>query len=132
MMFFICPTDADDCQMNGEGHCKRCSDLELWVAERLANCERIAKTKTGDDRKDWLEDAGYFRAVLARLTKTPTEAVRTTEQEPCAWRWHWEGSNPMVWSYGSFAPIDPSAVDIEPLYAVPWVQSPLARRSEKP
>lgn len=38
--------------------------LKSWVAERLANCERIARIKQGADKDGWLEDAGYFRQLL--------------------------------------------------------------------
>jgi hypothetical protein len=38
-----------------------------WVRERLANCERIAKTKAGADRDGWLEDADYFKQILTDL-----------------------------------------------------------------
>lgn len=36
-----------------------------WVAERLANCERIALQLP--DRAGWVEDAAYFRAIKASL-----------------------------------------------------------------
>lgn len=39
-----------------------------WLLERLENCERIAKTKTGDDRALWLEDRDYFRQALNALS----------------------------------------------------------------
>lgn len=38
-----------------------------WVAERLANCERIASKKTGQDQAGWLQDAAYFMAIQAQL-----------------------------------------------------------------
>jgi hypothetical protein len=41
--------------------------VDMWVRERLENCLRIAKERTGKDRDGWLEDAKYFRAILARL-----------------------------------------------------------------
>ena len=31
--------------------------VEQWVLERIENCERIARIKTGDARAGWLEDA---------------------------------------------------------------------------
>jgi hypothetical protein len=37
-----------------------------WARERLENCERLAAFR-GHDRKGWLEDAAYFRAVIADL-----------------------------------------------------------------
>lgn len=48
------------------------TDLTLieWLEERRQNCLRIAKTKTGDDRQGWLEDASYFarsRAAVDQL-----------------------------------------------------------------
>ena len=44
------------------------SPLE-WAMERLANCERIAELKTGKDRDGWLEDAAYWRALIADLRR---------------------------------------------------------------
>lgn len=38
-----------------------------WIAERLANCQRIARMKTGKDRAGWLEDARYFEVTLRSL-----------------------------------------------------------------
>jgi len=38
--------------------------LSEWLAERLANCRRIAAMRTGDDRDGWLEDALYFEAAV--------------------------------------------------------------------
>jgi hypothetical protein len=43
--------------------------LEAWVRERLDNCLRIAASKGGADRAGWIEDARYFRAILARIAQ---------------------------------------------------------------
>lgn len=48
---------------------------EQWIAERVENCERLAQFKSGEDRQGWLEDASYFRDVLKRLSKPPTEEL---------------------------------------------------------
>lgn len=40
-----------------------------WARERLENTERIAATKTGADRGGWLEDATYWRMIVAALTR---------------------------------------------------------------
>jgi hypothetical protein len=42
-------------------------DVAQWLAERLANCQRLAQEKTGADRAGWLEDARYFKAALHLL-----------------------------------------------------------------
>jgi len=45
-------------------------DLVDWIDERYENAKRIAKTKTGQDRQGWLEDACYFlraREALKQL-----------------------------------------------------------------
>lgn len=36
-----------------------------WLEERLDNCLRIARTKSGAERDGWLEDAMYFGKTLA-------------------------------------------------------------------
>lgn len=38
-----------------------------WVAERLENCERIARRKSIDTKEGWLEDALYFQTILTLL-----------------------------------------------------------------
>lgn len=43
-----------------------------WARERLANSERIAATKTGDDRESWHEDEAYWRAIVIALTALRT------------------------------------------------------------
>lgn len=46
-------------------------ELRKWVIEREKNCERIALTKSADDRAEWLEDAKYFREILTALARRP-------------------------------------------------------------
>lgn len=44
--------------------------LREWVEERLLNCCRIAEQmKAGKNRDGWVEDAKYFRAILATLVQ---------------------------------------------------------------
>lgn len=38
--------------------------VQCWMEERLANCQWIAKLKSGKDRDGWLNDAEYFRAAI--------------------------------------------------------------------
>jgi hypothetical protein len=46
-----------------------------WARERLANSERIAATKDGDDRAGWLDDAGYWQQIVVALERP-------------SWRWY--------------------------------------------
>jgi len=47
--------------------------VRQWLSERLANCYRIAATKTGADREGWLEDAAYFLAAMGMIEWTELE-----------------------------------------------------------
>lgn len=35
-----------------------------WLKERRDNAMEIAESKTGDDRKGWIEDAEYFQQAI--------------------------------------------------------------------
>jgi hypothetical protein len=65
---------------------RRPLSLDEWVLERYENCIRHAAMKTGTDQGGWLEDAGYFRAILMVLAPAP----RSAEPVPA------EGSEPHV------------------------------------
>lgn len=41
--------------------------VRAWAAERLANSERIASMKIGEDRRGWLEDVAYWMEIAASL-----------------------------------------------------------------
>lgn len=56
--------------------------IEEWLAEREANCLRLAEHKRGQDRAGWLEDAAYFKSAIdqlaeaKRLLSSADEAIR--------------------------------------------------------
>jgi hypothetical protein len=56
--------------------------LTEWVEERLKNCLRIAAQKNGAVKAGWLEDAHYFKQILAVLASSPSpsEAERIAER----------------------------------------------------
>lgn len=39
-----------------------------WARERYANTLRLAGEKTGADREGWLEDAAYWREIVALIS----------------------------------------------------------------
>jgi hypothetical protein len=47
-----------------------------WLEERRQNALAIAKTKSGDDRAGWIEDASYF----ARAEEAVREFVKLSER----------------------------------------------------
>lgn len=47
-----------------------------WAKERLANSERIAKMKAGDDREQWHEDEAYWRAIVIALASAAPAATQ--------------------------------------------------------
>lgn len=42
-------------------------DVIEWLTERRKNCDRLALSKFGEDRRGWEEDARYFDLAIARL-----------------------------------------------------------------
>lgn len=58
-----------------------------WAQERLANTQRIAATKHGDERSGWFEDAIYWADIVAAIRNSSSwrcfqcGMVLTTEHE---------------------------------------------------
>src|SRR5580765_35870 len=82
-----------------DGPCYACAKDKVmeWVFERYENCQRIAKTKSGEDQKSWLEDADYFMFILCLLrgrvagaaqpeSTPPTDLKRHLDQALRQWR----------------------------------------------
>lgn len=44
-----------------------------WLAERQANCLRIARQRSGDDREGWLIDYVFFTGAIGMIDWTALE-----------------------------------------------------------
>lgn len=58
--------------------------VRQWLSERLANCQRIAVSKTGADREGWLDDAAYFAAAMGLVEWSEIERLEGASPFPPA------------------------------------------------
>lgn len=42
-------------------------DVRGWLQDRRDNCQRIARSKRGEDRKGWLDDVAFFTAAVGLI-----------------------------------------------------------------
>ena len=49
--------------------------VRQWLGERLENCQRIARSKSGADREGWLEDAAHFAAAMGMVEWSELERM---------------------------------------------------------
>jgi hypothetical protein len=45
--------------------------IQEWVKVRIQHCEKLAASKSDDEREGWLEDIAYFRTILEILEESP-------------------------------------------------------------
>lgn len=48
-------------------------DIMGRLEEQINNCQRIAATKSGEDRNGWLDDAVYYSQIIDRIAKAEAE-----------------------------------------------------------